>query len=212
VTSAGNSSDVSLDIALAEYEHLREARQVSFDGSGKHFNFYLIIVAASPAALTLSAAASPRADMWISGPLLGALIGLGIVTFSRLLEFDYWSTYYTRGLNHIRAYFLTRAKDLNEYVLLPVTDDRPTFLDRHGLAAATAFINSVLVGLAVGIGAGILAGDNLPIGLIVGLLSLIASWVLHAHHTKVKRKQFQERYEGHLTSRGVPLRPRRPSS
>ena len=77
-----------LHIALAEYEHLRESRQVSFRGSGKRFNFYLIVVAASPAALTLAAGATPDAHIWISGVLLLAIFGLGLVTFRRLIEFD----------------------------------------------------------------------------------------------------------------------------
>jgi hypothetical protein len=206
IPRGSDSRDVPLDIALAEYEHLRASRQVSFDGSGKRFNFYLVVVAASPAALTLAAGAAPRGNIWISGTLLLAVFGLGLVTFRRLLEFDYWSTYYTRGLNHLRSYFLQRAEDLSEYFVLPVTDDRPSFVDRHGLAIATGFINSVVVGVSVGIGAAVFYQDNIAVGLPTGLFTLTLSWLLHVGYALFMRERFQIRYQDALLVGQVPLR------
>lgn len=206
-TGAGDRRDVELDIALAEYEHLRIARQVSFQGSAGRFNFYLIIVAGSPAALTLAAKVVPKASVWVSAPLLLAVFALGLVTFRRLVEFDYWSTYYTRGLNYVRAYFLKRAEGLNEYFVLPSSGDRPKFLEAHGLMRATGFINSVVFGMSIGLGAGTALGNNGGAGFAGGVCGFVASWLLHVAYLLLMRERFPARYE-----RDLPPRVLRPAA
>jgi hypothetical protein len=202
--SPDDSKDVELDIALAEYEHLRIARQISFQGSGARFNFYLVAVVGSPAALGLAADVAPEAIPWISGPLLLSVVALGLFTFFRLIEFDYWSTYYTRGLNYLRKYFLGRAEGLTEYFVLPSEGDRPRFLDQHGLVRTAGFINSVLVATAAGLGTGS-ALDNNGIGFVSGGVALAVSWRVHVAYVMLKRDAFPKRYRRELPT--AVLRP-----
>ncbi|MCM0675812.1 hypothetical protein NCC78_14095 [Micromonospora phytophila] len=187
--------DVPLTIALAEYEHLREASRAIHDQTTARFTFFLAVASASAAAaagLLTAGGALPRL------PLLGGLGGLvlllGIAVFARQVQLNDRGRRYAVATTALRTYLARRAPDLAPYLLMPTLDDpgpfapepfrRHWFSDLVGQAGTVGLINSVLVAVGAGFAGAALVP---PVAAVSGAVALFAASAA-AHVSVVRRR------------------------
>ncbi|MEV1143369.1 hypothetical protein [Micromonospora sp. NPDC049799] len=187
--------DVPLTIALAEYEHLREAGRAVQDRSNARFTFFLAVSSASAAAaagLVTAGGALPRAALLSALGTLVLLLGLAV--FARQVELNDRGRRYAVAATTLRTYLTRRSPDLAPYVLLPTLDDpgpfapepfrRHWFSDLVGQAGTVGVINSVLVA----VGAGFAGSSVAPSAVAAPGAVLVFGLVAAAHVAVVRRR------------------------
>ncbi|MFD0820195.1 hypothetical protein ACFQ0D_18220, partial [Micromonospora zhanjiangensis] len=157
-----DQQDVSLTVALAEYEHLREARRANDEMSTARFNFFLVVATGATAVAggLLGGAEAGAARTGAVAGLGGLVLLLGLTVFIRQVEFVNRSRLYGIALDSMRTYLARRASDVTPYLLMPTLDDpgadrqRPPggrwLRDAIGLAGTVGLVNSVLIGAGAG--------------------------------------------------------------
>ncbi len=122
--------------------------------------------------------------------VLAALIGMGLITFVRVLESSNTQFMYARGINRIRHLYLEYAPQMQPYFILSAHDDVEGTLADMGvmhssvwqglfsLAGMVSVITSVLAGSFVGL---LLAAFGLPLAVTVsaGVVAFLLSVGLH---------------------------------
>ena len=125
--------------------------------------------------------------------LLPSLFLMGLITFERVLQSAIEDLTYARGIMRIRRLYLESAPQLHPYFLLAANDERrrPTlkvglhpswwqvFLTTAGMIAA---INSVLVGVFVGLLLSALFNFPLLVCTSAGVLTFLVSLGLHQRY------------------------------
>ena len=155
--------DTALTVALAEYEHLREARRANNDQATARFNFFLVVASAAIAVaggLITSGGAGPANTSAVTG--IGALVLLlGLTIFIRQVEFTNRARLYAVAIDSVRTYLARRAPDVAPYLIMPTLDDRgayqgrppggPWLRDAIGLSGTIGLVNSALLALGAGV-------------------------------------------------------------
>ncbi|MEV4626747.1 hypothetical protein AB0J90_10730 [Micromonospora sp. NPDC049523] len=155
--------DTALTVALAEYEHLREARRASNDQATARFNFFLVVTSAATAvaaALITSGGGGSTNTGAVVG--IGSLVLLlGLTIFVRQVEFTNRARLYAVAIDSIRTYLARRAPEVAPYIVMPTLDDRgvyqgrppggPWLRDAVGLSGTIGLVNSALLALGCGL-------------------------------------------------------------
>ena len=83
--------------------------------------------------------------------ILGTIIGIGVITYRRLLERRIKHIEYLRAINRLHAYFVAKDPDIEAYLYWPARDDMPPIHTRGtvlgGLIDIVSLLNSVAVGM-----------------------------------------------------------------
>jgi len=118
-----------LQLMIAEYEALREARRLSYTVSSNSSNLFLAAVSGAIIALGLICQVSALSQFFLASvAILFGLFIVGVCTFARTLEGQIVCRLYLRGMNKIRRYFVEVApNDVKDYMILPIYDDEPAF-------------------------------------------------------------------------------------
>jgi hypothetical protein len=130
--------DTALTVALAEYEHLREARQANNDQSIARFNFFLVVASAATAVaggLITGGGSGVANTSAVIG--IGALVLLlGLTVFVRQVEFTNRAHLYGVAIDSVRTYLTRRAPDVAPYLIMPTLDDHIGYVRRRTSVAA----------------------------------------------------------------------------
>lgn len=189
--------DVPLTIALAEYEHLRDASRAVHEQSTARFTFFLTVATAATAVsvglVTTGTAAGAARPTVLAG--LGALVLLlGTAVFARQVELNARGRRYAVAATTLRTYLARRAPELAPFLLMPTLDDPGPFAPepfrRHwvrdlvGQAGTIGLINSVVVAVAGGSALAAVA----PGWLAVPVALLLFAGSAAAHVAVVRRR------------------------
>jgi hypothetical protein len=189
--------EVALTVALAEYEHLREARRAVSDQSAARFNFFLVIASAGTAvsAGLVGAAAESGLGSGRAGTIVGIgalVLLLGVAVFARQVEYNLRSRRYAVAETVLRTYLMRRSPGLSRYVLMPTLDDAGPFaaepFRRHwlrdvvGLAGTVGMVNSAL--LAVGLGLGLAGPAPWWVAAVAGVAVMVAAVAAHVGYVR----------------------------
>ena len=183
VWEGAESSDA---ILLAEHDRLSALYLFNAEMGEKRASFYLALISAG-AALLLGLAQLQVDITELQWPFVGFLVGVllvGILTYKRLLERRIRSIEYLRATNRIHRYFTDKCPELAPYFYWPACDDRPGFEDRSavhlGLREVIAVVNSLFVGLLVGIICRTLWPLVFyPVAITVGFVAVVLAWSAH---------------------------------
>ena len=128
-TDLQQPSERTADFMLAEYGHLKDFRASMLSQMESRINFLFASVSGIAAVLALISQMTGVTSTFFKIALLFTflLFLLGLITFVRLVEGHISFTIYTRGINRIRRFFVDNDSAVNDYILLPVTDDVPKF-------------------------------------------------------------------------------------
>ncbi len=125
--------------------------------------------------------------------LLPSLLLMGLITFERVLQSAIEDLTYARGITRIRRLYLEYAQELRPYFLLAADDERRRPMLKVGLrpswwqvflttAGMIAAINSVLVGVFVGLLLSALFTFPLPACTSAGVVTFLVSFGLHQRY------------------------------
>jgi len=170
------------DFMLVEYATLRVFRQDLLTLGENRLNFFLAAVSGAIVGLALLNQIPGHEEMVssVSGIIIMSLLFIGLITFARMIERSIGVVIYTRGINCIRRWFAEQSPSIKEYLVLPMSDEEPTFratgflskgTSSLGLPEVVAVVNSSIAG----IGAAILAGESL--GLQIGWVCVLGGSV-----------------------------------
>jgi hypothetical protein len=162
--------DTALTVALAEYEHLREARRAISEQSTARFNFFLVIASAGTAVsagLVGTSGDLSRSRLGAIATIGGLVLLLGVAVFARQVEYNGRSRRYAVAETTVRTYLVRRSPDIAPYLLMPTLDDAGPFAaepfrrhwlrDAVGLAGTVGLMNSALVAVGGGVALGAMA-------------------------------------------------------
>jgi len=160
----------------SEYETLLNFRQSLITLGENRLNFFLATVSGAAVGLGLINQVSANKEIiyFVDGIVLVGLFLLGIVTFVRTVERSIGIVVYTRGMNRIRRFFVDQNPSIKKYLVLPVYDDKPSFISRAfirggfssiGLPEMAAIVNSIIAGSAISL-------------LLSMILSVATTWVI----------------------------------
>lgn len=214
-----DGADPSLTVALAEYEHLREARRAINEQSTARFNFFLVIASAGTAVSAGLVGAGAGGGDGFSAARAGtiAAIGallllLGVAVFARQVEFNGRSRRYAVAETALRTYLIRRSPDLARYVLMPTLDDagpfaaepfrRHWFRDAVGLAGTVGLMNSALVGA----GGGLALSAVTPwwLAAVAGVALMLTAVTLHVVYVRRRLATSVAQVGAVLSRRGLP--------
>ena len=148
-----------VDFMLAEYSALRDLRQNLVTLGENRFNLFLGAVSGALVGLALLhqlSGGNTEIMYLVDGAIITGLFFLGLITFVRTVEREIGITVYARGMNRVRRYFVEHNQNIKDYIILPISDDRPSFQSigfrprgilAMGLPAMVAIINSVVAGI-----------------------------------------------------------------
>jgi hypothetical protein len=193
-----------LDFMLAEYEALRDLRAglVSFGES--RINFLLATVSGALVGLALISQLSGYGDTIyiVSCIILAGLFFLGMITFARTVENDIGIKIYTRGINRIRHYFAVRDPDIKNHLILPVSDDVPSFtrigfLSRRstliGMPATVAAVNSIVAAASISVFVRLGLAKSTTLTFLIALLTFIVTLSAQYRYHIVRLREAEER-------------------
>ena len=192
---ADEASDQALLTTLTtEHFALQGARSQTVSEKASSASLYLFSVSSSLVALGFVAQATAGGDLFRVFALivLPTLYTLGIFTFVRQVETSIEDLLYGRAINRIRHYYLELAGERARYFMMSGNDDVPGVLRNMGLgltpsrwqlhftaATATAVVNSVIGGTAVGFAVGVATDPPLGVSVAAGAVFALASVALH---------------------------------
>ena len=201
----------SVDFMLAEFETLRCLRSDISSVGESRANILLATVSGGLVGLALLNESSGLEEVvpLITGVVLAGLLFLGLITFGRIIERDINIKLYARGLNRIRRYFVQLDPDLREYLLLPISDDRPRFktlgwLPSSGqifsLESMVAVINSTVATVIVSaFTMGILELENMQVA-IIAILAFLVVCVAQYRYMSIRFKKAENQTETRFPS------------
>ena len=134
--------------------------------------------------------------------LFPSLFFMGLVTFEWVLQATNTIIIYERGINRIRHLYLEYAPQMQPYFILSSHDDADSVLGAVGIRRSPwqvlfappgmiAVINSVLVGVFVGLLLSGLFSFSLPVCTAAGVLTFLLSLGIHLRYywAQVKRRE-----------------------
>ena len=184
-----------LQIMMAEHAALQSARSSTiFDATGRA-NLFIGSISSVLIALAFIGQASEMGKPFFIFTLLLLLplFFIGVTTFHRIVQIGNADTVYARGINRIRHFYTEIAPDTARYFILPTRDDFTAMLDEMG-AQPGVFqtflstggmingLNSMLVGVFVGVLLYVLFDLGLLACIIVGGVGFFISLYLHTRY------------------------------
>jgi hypothetical protein len=113
------NADVSLTVALAEYEAVREMRRGAHEGSAARFNYFLVVASGGTAVVAglLGSAGAASAGRTAAALAIGAMVLLvGGVVFVRSVHYRVTGLEYNTALDAMRTYLVSRAPEVRPNV------------------------------------------------------------------------------------------------
>jgi len=179
-------------IALTtEHFGLAGARAQTVSESSARASLYISAVSSTLVALGFIGQISQVGDVFNVFALtaLPTLYGLGLFTFTRLVQSTVEDIFYGRAINRIRHYYLELAGEQARLFMLSAHDDAPGVLSNMALrpspwqafftaASMVGAINSVVGGAAVAIAVGAVSDAPLGLASAIGGVAAIASFTL----------------------------------
>ncbi len=202
---ASPSEDKVVDFMLEEYATLREMR-LSLDSLGEsRVNFFLATISGAIVGLALinQLASYVEIIFFINGAIFVGLLLFGLVTFARMVERTVKNTSYSRGMNRIRRYFVEKHPEIEPYLWLPTSDDKPSFgyavynfktkrLGLTGLAPMVAIINSIIATVGIVILMTIVLATPIFLTLLIGTIAFILVAATHYRYLVKRMKKMKE--------------------
>lgn len=133
--------------------------------------------------------------------LLPSILGLGLLTFERVLQSGIEDAIYLRGINRIRHLYVELAPQLAPYFLLSTHDDSVGTMLELGIAGPrerrffqpfvsasgmVAMVNSIVAGVVAGLLLGALFSLPLAAPTIVGIVVFVLSVGLHQWYGRAR--------------------------
>jgi len=211
--------DVALTVALAEYEHLRDALRANTAQATARFNFFLVVASAATAVsggLITGGGTGTANTSAVVG--LGALVLLlGLTVFVRQVEFTNRANLYGAAVDSVRTYLVRRAPTVGPYLLLPTFDTPGVYQGRPpggrwtrdaiGLAGTVSLVNSALVGLGAGVAIRH-AGAPKWLAVTGGIAVLLLGMLTHLWYVSHRRAAATARIWSSVDRRHQPSDPR----
>ncbi len=187
-------SPAAISFVTTEHFNLQTARgATTFETNGRA-GIFLGAVSAGLVAFAFAGQASRTALYTFGLVLFPVLFFLGVTTFSRALQSSIADTMFVLRINRIRRYYLDHAPELAGY-LMPATrgDDLGHLLRQEGYLlgrtqtllstpGTIAVLNGVLLGGTVGLAVSALTADNLWLGTLGGLVTLVVTVLAHQRY------------------------------
>jgi hypothetical protein len=190
-----NNPELMLQIMMAEHAALQSARSSTiFDATGRA-NLFIGSISSVLVALAFIGQASEMGKPFFIFTLLliVPLVFIGFTTFHRIVQIGNADTVYGRGINRIRHFYTEIAPETARYFILPTRDDFTAMLDEMG-AQPGVFqtflstggmvngLNSMLVGVFIGVLLYVLFDLGLLACIIVGGVGFFISLCLHTQY------------------------------
>lgn len=154
----------TVSILTTEHFTMQGARSATISDASSRASLYLGTLSGMLLALSLLGNATDLGTPFVVAAFVLAptLVFLGTATFARTLELALEDSFYARGINRLRHYYLEAAPELRPYFVLSDRDDMTGVLANMGVARGGPFqmllttagtvgvVNSVVVGSLVG--------------------------------------------------------------
>jgi hypothetical protein len=188
-----------VSFATTEHFNLQSARAATISETIGRASIFLGTVSAGLVALAFAGQTSRTALYTFGLVLFPVLVVLGLTTFDRTLQTSIDDTVYIQRINRLRRFYVEKAPELADYVMLPApTDAKVDVLGREGFRAkrwqtllsvpgTIGVINSVLVGVTGGLAAAALSDDDLWVATVVGVVLFGLAVPLHQRHQRRAR-------------------------
>ena len=192
-------------LATTEHFTLQTARASTVAETNGRLSIFLGAVSSGVVALAFAGQVSKLGTAFFVFVfvLLPALFFLGIVTFARAVQSSVEDARYAHGLGRIHHLYVELAPALEPYFVLSTHDDLPDMIRRHGgtpgpwqlfltTAGTVAAIDSIIVGVLVGLACQRAWQPNLVVAVVVGGLASTMSLVLHLLYEARKWRQSEQ--------------------
>ncbi|WP_394617406.1 hypothetical protein JNUCC0626_48785 [Lentzea sp. JNUCC 0626] len=212
--AAKTEPDVPVQVALAEYQHLRELRRQIIDRSNSRFNFFLIVVSAAATSVTAMLATNTSGSSRLLPALLlscGVFL-LGVMMFTRLVKFRAVQDEYTTALNTIRSFLVQLCPEVGKYFFLPTVEEQvaagkrtkqdPRAFGSYGLAESVALVNGIVGGFTAGLALVNVRSAPAWLLVIVGAAMSVISILVQLRHVRSTRVRSKVRLDARLKEKG----------
>lgn len=193
--------DPQAAVSFITTEHfvLQSARSATTFETNGRATVFLGSVSAGLVALAFAGQTSHTALYTFGLVLFPVLCFLGLVTFERALQASIDDTHLMLRINRIRRFYVEAAPQLARHLAPPsATDDVADVLRTEGfwpgrwqlmlsMVGALGVINSVLLGVTVGLAVGALTGGELWVATPVGLVAFAIAVPLHQSYQQARR-------------------------
>jgi hypothetical protein len=182
-----------------EHFTLQGARAATISETNGRASIFLGSVSAGLVAIAFAGQTSRTALYTFALVLFPVLSFLGITTFRRTLQTSIDDTIYLQRINRLRRFYLDTVPELADYLSRPSPDDDvAAILRREGYRAGrfqtllsvpgtVGLLTSVLIGVSAGFVGAVLAGDNLWVATIIGVVVFAMAAVAHERYEKAAR-------------------------
>lgn len=200
------SEEHSLDFMLAEFETLRSLRSELVSLGESRVNVFLAIVSGGLVGLAFLNRVSGLGIIipLITGLVLVGMFLMGLITFARTIERTIGLKIYTRGMNRVRRFFVQLDPDLTDYLLLPISDDRPSFkttgwLPGGGsfisLGSIVAVINSIIASVAVSLVTAVYAELQFELVVASTIITSLIIYLAQHIYMNIRLREAEKRTE-----------------
>ncbi len=190
--------DQILQFLTTEHFTLATARAATIAEANGRSSLFLATVSSAVVALAFVGQVTEMGEafLWFSLVLFPSLFFLGFVTFERSIQVAIENMIVSRGINRIRHYYAEIAPQASRYLILSTHDDVPGVLKGMGVpsrpwehfvtvAGTVSGINSILLGVFVGILTGFTPALPLWGRVALGAGSCAAALVGHGAYQRV---------------------------
>lgn len=195
-----DDSQAAVAILTTEHFNLQTERGATIFEANGRATLFLGAVSAAMVAIAFAGQTSRTALYTFGLVLFPVLTFLGLMTFERTLQASIEDTHVLVRINRIRRFYLEATPRLAPYLARPAAgDDVAGVLHTEGYAhrwqliltivGAVGVINSVLVGVTVGLAVAALTGDDLRAATAVGLPVFAISVAAHERYQKAQRQR-----------------------
>lgn len=196
-----------VSILTTEHFTMQGARSATVSDASSRASLYLGTLSGTLLALSLLGNATDLGRPFVIAAFVLAptLVFLGTVTFLRTLELALEDSFYARGINRLRHYYLEAAPELRPYFVLSDRDDMGGVLANMGVArggplqmllttaGTVGVINSVVVGSLVG-GTAALLGPGLLAVFVAAVTAFGLSAAAHLLYQRQAWYRFGDRH------------------
>ena len=188
-----NSLDSSDAILIAEHGRVSSLHKHNVEMGDRYITTYIAFFSALVILLIgIVEFGTLKANELLSSEvlILATIIGIGVITYRRLLERRIKHIEYLRAINRLHAYFVAKDPAIERYLYWPARDDMPPIHTKGtvlgGLIDIVSLLNSVAVGLIAGLVAIYIQGDGAGylVPVLVGFAGAALSLFLHNRFQK----------------------------
>lgn len=170
-----NTDAPVVSILTTEHFTMQGARSATTSDASSRASLYLGTLSGMLLALSLLGNATDLGRPFVIAAFVLAptLVFLGTMTFVRTLELAMEDSFYARGINRLRHYYLEAAPELRPYFVLSDRDDMAGVLANMGLPRGGPFQMLLTTAGTVGVINSVVFGS-----LVGGLVALVSPTVL----------------------------------